>query len=102
LLCETTWTVRKVALRCTPHHLAYHVGSKAYALSVSSPVAYRDQTNERGLPFIEAKFELRLISASTWQTLDKLRIGSFFFFFFFLFFFSFLCSLSYSFAQICS
>ena len=36
---DAPWPVRKVPLRCTPHHLAYHTDSKTYSVcsSVSEP-----------------------------------------------------------------
>jgi len=39
---EAAWPVRKLALRCTPHHVQYLPDFRLYALSTSAPVKWKD------------------------------------------------------------
>ena len=44
---EAAWPVRKLALRCTPHHVQYLPDFRLYALSTSAPVKWKDhEVNE--------------------------------------------------------
>ncbi|KAL6046955.1 mRNA cleavage and polyadenylation factor subunit [Balamuthia mandrillaris] len=91
---DTTWPLRKVPLRCTPHHIAYHSQSRTYAISVSNSIKKalpkrrrrqndgNDEEEEqeeveeveedpRAVPFSEDRYEVRLVSPTNWKILDR-------------------------------
>ena len=39
---EAAWPVRKLALKCTPHHVQYLPDFRLYALCTSAPVKFRE------------------------------------------------------------
>eukprot|EP01116_Phalansterium_solitarium_P001407 TRINITY_DN11208_c0_g3_i1.p1 TRINITY_DN11208_c0_g3~~TRINITY_DN11208_c0_g3_i1.p1 ORF type:complete len:1483 (+),score=557.48 TRINITY_DN11208_c0_g3_i1:140-4588(+) len=78
---EGHWPVRKVPLRVTPHHIAYHSESQTYALSISSKVvrSIEDANGDEHdtgvgksptMNVYEERFELRLLSPANWELLD--------------------------------
>lgn len=111
---SNNWIIRKIPLRLSMHHIAYHTDSKVFAITVSYKVARQmpaeeeyemeTQQGEEGvppqvqsqiqsqmqteepqppkeMPLIKGtvlpaddKFELRLISPITWETIDKIEL----------------------------
>jgi cleavage and polyadenylation specificity factor subunit 1 len=50
---EAAWPVRKLALKCTPHHVQYLPDFKLYALSTSTVVKWREpEVNENDAHFV--------------------------------------------------
>ena len=85
---DAPWPVRKVPLRCTPHHITFHIESKTFAVVTS----VAEQTNkiwkfngddkelsieDRSDRFIYPnllKFSLQLFSPSTWEPIPNTRL----------------------------
>ena len=88
LTYDAPWPVRKVPLRCTPHHITFHIESKTFAVVTS----VAEQTNkiwkfngddkelsieDRSDRFIYPnllKFSLQLFSPSTWEPIPNTRL----------------------------
>ncbi|KAG1947438.1 cleavage and polyadenylation specificity factor subunit [Pimephales promelas] len=85
---DAPWPVRKIPLRCTVHHVSYHMESKVYAVCTS----VKDQctriprmtgeekefeTIERDERYIhpqQDKFSIQLISPVSWEAIPNTRI----------------------------
>ena len=85
---DAPWPVRKVPLRCTPHHITFHIESKTFAVVTS----VSEQTNkiwkfngddkelsieDRSDRFIYPtllKFSLQLFSPTTWEPIPNTRL----------------------------
>ena len=85
---DAPWPVRKVPLRCTPHHITFHIESKTFAVVTS----VSEQTNkiwkfngddkelsieDRSDRFIYPsllKFSLQLFSPSTWEPIPNTKL----------------------------
>ncbi len=83
------WPVRKIHVKCTPYKLAYLREPKSFALVVSEKVTRtmeeepeedlpeQEQPKEPKekkptlLPVYDDKFQIRLISSTSWEIQDK-------------------------------
>uniref|UniRef100_A0AAR2IJ30 Cleavage and polyadenylation specificity factor subunit 1 n=1 Tax=Pygocentrus nattereri TaxID=42514 RepID=A0AAR2IJ30_PYGNA len=85
---DAPWPVRKIPLRCTVHHVTYHVESKVYAVcsSIKEPCTRipRMTGEEKEFEVIERderyifpqqeKFSIQLISPVSWEAIPNTRI----------------------------
>ncbi|XP_032830400.1 cleavage and polyadenylation specificity factor subunit 1 isoform X1 [Petromyzon marinus] len=85
---DSSWPLRKIPLRCTPHHIVYHVESKVFAVTTSvleicnriprmSGEEKEFEMVDRDERFIyptQEKFSIQLISPVSWETIPNTRI----------------------------
>ncbi|CAG5135896.1 unnamed protein product, partial [Candidula unifasciata] len=84
---DAPWPIRKVPLRCTPHHITYHNDSKLYAVVTSIQESTnkfpRVLSDDREWDYVErnerfvypnmSKYTLQLFTPSTWEVIPDTR-----------------------------